>query len=381
MRAQQNREPSLANVQGAGPIQILREAIRAVPAVKYALGVAGIAAAVAIILGFHMKPEIAFFGTVIVIGLMFVLVTFSRYAGQGHSHLIGPAILLAWFFTLALMATTTLLMTSYFIHWPPIQRRDLNTTHEGKKQDIEDSQQPASTHLDAAKTLDDNGNYSDALSEYRLAVRDNPQSAEAHHGICDMKGRLCDVKEGGCDKPSLSEGLHECQEALKLDPTSAITHKNLGDIYSLMAGDEKKAPELELAVSQYNEALRLDPNMSSAYDWLGVIANRQEDYQRAIKQFSRELQLDPDSFAGHLGLSFALQNTKPRDLDGALRHIRKALDIKPKAADAWNQLGIILDDMGDEAGALEGYRNAHLYDPSSKTYRENYEQTLKDLNK
>ncbi len=59
------------------PVQVLIDAQKAVPAVRYAAGVAGIAAVVAIVAGFQLDPRIAVFGTIIVLGLMFVLVILS----------------------------------------------------------------------------------------------------------------------------------------------------------------------------------------------------------------------------------------------------------------------------------------------------------------
>ena len=50
------------------------------PAVKYALGVAGITAVVAIVPGLKLSPQFAVFGTLIVFGLVFILVLFSQYA-------------------------------------------------------------------------------------------------------------------------------------------------------------------------------------------------------------------------------------------------------------------------------------------------------------
>ena len=55
------------------PITILKDARESVPAVKFA---SGIAAVVAIVVGFQLDYRIAIFGSVIVLGLMFVLVIF-----------------------------------------------------------------------------------------------------------------------------------------------------------------------------------------------------------------------------------------------------------------------------------------------------------------
>ena len=104
------------------PFKLLREAIAAVPAVKFALGVAGIAAVVAIVFGLKLNAQVAVFGTIIVLGLMFILVLFSQYAGStagSPSPLFGPVKFLVWFYTVALALTTLLFISSYFLHLPP----------------------------------------------------------------------------------------------------------------------------------------------------------------------------------------------------------------------------------------------------------------------
>jgi hypothetical protein len=70
------------------------------------------------VLGLRLDPQVAVFGTLIVLGLMFVLVVFSRYAGEQHASYIGPAVVLVWFYTIAVIVATTLFMTSYFAQWP-----------------------------------------------------------------------------------------------------------------------------------------------------------------------------------------------------------------------------------------------------------------------
>src|SRR5215475_7453216 len=54
-------------VKGLNPLPVLREAIKAVPAVKWALGVAGLAAASSIILYFLGSVQAAVMGVIILI--------------------------------------------------------------------------------------------------------------------------------------------------------------------------------------------------------------------------------------------------------------------------------------------------------------------------
>ena len=109
---------------------VLREAIRAVPAVKYALGIAGIVSAIAIVTGgFRIDPRIAVFGTVIMFVLMTVLVLFARLSTTPH-HALGIAVIvLVWFSLLLTMFTATGLFTSVFFHWPLDLRWLLSDDH------------------------------------------------------------------------------------------------------------------------------------------------------------------------------------------------------------------------------------------------------------
>jgi hypothetical protein len=101
------------------PLQVLREAIKAVPAVRYALGVAGIAAAVAVIrslvVGSPTAIALEIVGTFIG---MTALVVFARLSALPHAQLKYPAIVLAWFSVALLIAISVTTLTSAVFHWP-----------------------------------------------------------------------------------------------------------------------------------------------------------------------------------------------------------------------------------------------------------------------
>ncbi len=99
-------------------ISILKNAQKSVPAVKYAAGISGVAAVVAIVAGFQIDYRIAVFGTIIVLGLMFVLVIFSVLAAQAGSAIVTLSLFSAWSFTLLTITASLFLLTSYFFSWP-----------------------------------------------------------------------------------------------------------------------------------------------------------------------------------------------------------------------------------------------------------------------
>jgi len=103
----------------ASPTSILKQAIRAVPAVKYALGVGGIVAVIAIIVGgFKIDLKVAVLGSVIMFVLMTILVIFARLASAASVNFYLPMMVFTWFSLVLTMATALALFTSVFAGWP-----------------------------------------------------------------------------------------------------------------------------------------------------------------------------------------------------------------------------------------------------------------------
>jgi energy-coupling factor transporter transmembrane protein EcfT len=111
-----DRMPDGLNVS---PTSILSKAIKAVPAVKYALGIGGIVAVIAIVVGgFKIDWRVGVFGTIVMLILMTVLVIFAKLAGQASATFYYPAVVFTWFCLLIFMATAALLFSSVFFNTP-----------------------------------------------------------------------------------------------------------------------------------------------------------------------------------------------------------------------------------------------------------------------
>ena len=99
-------------------LNILKEALRRVPAMKYALAVAGILAVVALVGAFRISPLVAVFGAVIILVLMVAMVIFARLTKVAPRHLLLPAQVMMWSFLLVTVATAFLLFSCTFFRWP-----------------------------------------------------------------------------------------------------------------------------------------------------------------------------------------------------------------------------------------------------------------------
>jgi hypothetical protein len=110
--------PGAEGLQKLSPSRILDEAIRAVPAVKYALGVTGIVAAIAIVRLFNLDLRIAAFGTIVTFALMVALVIFAALTKLAPRHFLLPVLVMVWSFLILVIATAVLLFTSVFFKKP-----------------------------------------------------------------------------------------------------------------------------------------------------------------------------------------------------------------------------------------------------------------------
>lgn len=104
------------------PGAVLAAAVRTVPVVKYALGVAGVAAVVTIATrGFGLDRGTAVVGTTIVIAFMLLLLIMAVAARQQRL-LRAPAMVFTWSFLLMAIGSSALLLLSFFFHVPKSPR-------------------------------------------------------------------------------------------------------------------------------------------------------------------------------------------------------------------------------------------------------------------
>jgi TonB-like protein len=124
------------SADSSSPISVLKQAIKSVPAVKYALGIAGVIAVIAIIQGFKIDFRIAVFGGVIMFLLMTLLLIFANLAVEqkGIFHL--PALVFMWFSLVLVMATALALFCSVF-YGKPVDLRRLIVQREVSQQAIQ----------------------------------------------------------------------------------------------------------------------------------------------------------------------------------------------------------------------------------------------------
>ncbi len=127
---------------------------------------------------------------------------------------------------------------------------------------------------------------------------------------------------------------------------AAETFLVLGDALN---GDNSK----RLALLYARLAAYLQPDNAEALLLIGDILTEQAQYELALKAYDAVPEDDPLALNSKMGRALNLRRNG--DLEGAIKTLRAALDIKPDGISLWQNLGDILRQNGDLVAARQAY--------------------------
>jgi Tfp pilus assembly protein PilF len=144
------------------------------------------------------------------------------------------------------------------------------------------------------------------------------------------------------------EQLAFARAAVAVRPQNPWARNNLG-----IALDHNG--DVDEAIAEYREALRLDEDFRGAHCNLGIALGAKWDLDGAIVEYRQALRLDNDD--AHYILGNALRDKG--DVDGAIAEYREAIQIKKDYPEAHCNLGHVLRNKGQFAEALTYLRRGH----------------------
>jgi tetratricopeptide (TPR) repeat protein len=125
----------------------------------------------------------------------------------------------------------------------------------------------------------------------------------------------------------LDIALGDYAEAIRLDPTKAYVYINRGNAWAAKR-------EYDKALADYDEAIRIDPKYAPAYVGRGLAWKGKKEYDKALADYDEAIRIDPKYTLAYVGRGLAWKGKK--EYDKALADYDEAIRIDPKHAPAYN---------------------------------------------
>jgi tetratricopeptide (TPR) repeat protein len=151
-------------------------------------------------------------------------------------------------------------------------------------------------------------------------------------------------------------------EAKIKDEAEAETKRKVDAERLRKEGEEAgKAGDYAKAMANLNEAIRLNPNVATAYYDRGLTYAKIGDRERALADYTEAIRLDPRHVVAlrDRGLIYASVG----DLDKALADFNEAIRVNPMYTWAFNSRGYTYQLKGDYDRAMADYNEAIRLDP------------------
>jgi TolB-like protein/Tfp pilus assembly protein PilF len=186
-----------------------------------------------------------------------------------------------------------------------------------------------------------------SVEYFNQAISKDPNYATAYSGLADAYVLYPDYGVGAPDQfyPKAKE---MALKALELEPSLGAPHAALGAVYTNFEHDFAKA------IAEFDRAIELDPNYATAHQWKTTALTALGEFDRAIAEDHKAIALDPLSLIVNSDLAFNLING--HRFNEAVAQCRKTLEIDPDFHVVRGYLGEALQLQGKLAEALPEFR-------------------------
>jgi tetratricopeptide (TPR) repeat protein len=209
----------------------------------------------------------------------------------------------------------------------------------------------AFAHVHLAHALRGTQQVEAALPHYQRALSLNPQLAEVYLDLGNVFLELGQTQQA----------IAAYGQAIAVNARLPKAHYSLGMAHQVQGN-------FDAAVQHYQQAIALQPDYLEAHNNLGNLLLKQQRAARAIRHFKQAIALveqaglPPIQAAGpHANLARALEQTG--DIERAVQHYRKALQLQPHFPEVHNNLGDLYRDQNQMPEAIAHYERAIALQP------------------
>lgn len=190
------------------------------------------------------------------------------------------------------------------------------------------------------------GDYDEALEHFNLAIKYNPDFAEAYYNI----GRVY------IEQKDYERAFKAFSDALEMFPDDP-------DAHICMAGYYRRTDSPGDAVACYKNALKLNQNNPEARGALASLYAQQGDIASAIREYTYIITSNPDDAEAHKQLGYLYSGIN--QIDSAIREFEIFLRYEPENAQVYAWLGDLYKKKRKFGQAEKNYNSALTINPEN----------------
>jgi tetratricopeptide (TPR) repeat protein len=156
------------------------------------------------------------------------------------------------------------------------------------------------------------------------------------------------------DQRDHDRAISDYTEALRLNPQDASSFYNRGNSWRQKGDGEK-------AIADYTDALRVNPRHASAYNNRGLAWADRREYDRAIADYTEALRVDPQHMSAYNNRGNAWRDKG--DTGRAIADFNEGIRLNPQYALAYNNRGLARTDRREYEAAIADFNEAIRLNP------------------
>jgi tetratricopeptide (TPR) repeat protein len=177
-----------------------------------------------------------------------------------------------------------------------------------------------------------------------------------------------------CIKLSDNLAVAGCSRAID---SHQYTGRSLARLYARRGGAHQAQGEINRAVADYNESMRIDPTYPAAYSNRGNVWFHKGEFDRAIADYTKAIQIDPKYGVAYSNRGSAW-GTKG-DFDRAIADFDQAIRLDPKSTKAYYNRGMAWEKKRSLQAALADFKMHAQLAPSDRDGRTALKRVSKEL--